>query len=118
MIATARRDTANSWGEVTPMKVGGKHEANSQCTPQFLEQYYHSRDLNVFWKLYGGGYFHRDDIDKVFIDENVFQRINIWFRSLARLVKEFLALKHHSIPSTFSVLVIILPLGSGESFID
>jgi tripeptidyl-peptidase-1 len=30
-----------------------------------LEQYYHSRDLNIFWKLYGGGYFHRDDIDKV-----------------------------------------------------
>lgn len=46
-------------------QVGGKHEANSQCTPQFLEQYYHSRDLNIFWKLYGGGYFHRDDIDKV-----------------------------------------------------
>ena len=52
---------------VTLVKVGGKHEANSQCTPQFLEQYYHSRDLNIFWKLYGGGYFHRDDIDKVFI---------------------------------------------------
>ena len=65
MIPTAQRDTAHSWCEVTLMKVGGKHEANSQCTPQFLEQYYHSRDLNVFWKLYGGGYFHRDDIDKV-----------------------------------------------------
>ena len=46
-------------------QVGGKSELNSQCTPQFLEQYYHQRDLNVFWKLYGKGYYHKDEIDKV-----------------------------------------------------
>ncbi|XP_066292302.1 tripeptidyl-peptidase 1-like [Branchiostoma lanceolatum] len=46
-------------------EVGGKHEANSQCTPQFLEQYYHQGDLDLFWRLYGKGYVHRDEIDKV-----------------------------------------------------
>ena len=32
---------------------------------QFLEQFYHNRDLNIFWKLYGKDFVHRDDIDKV-----------------------------------------------------
>lgn len=43
----------------------GQHPDNSQCTPQFLEQYYHQRDLSVFWRWYGKGYYHRDDIDIV-----------------------------------------------------
>jgi len=46
-------------------KEVGQHPDNSQCTPQFLEQYYHERDLSVFWKLYGKGYYHRDDVDVV-----------------------------------------------------
>ena len=41
-------------------QVGGKSTGNSQCTPQFLEQYYHARDLNIFWKLYGGDIVHKD----------------------------------------------------------
>ena len=41
-------------------QIGGKSAENSQCTPQFLEQYYHVRDLNIFWKLYGGDIIHKD----------------------------------------------------------
>jgi len=46
----------------------GQHPDNSQCTPQFLEQYYHQGDLDLFWRLYGKGYDHRQEIDKVIGD--------------------------------------------------
>lgn len=46
-------------------KEVGQHPENSQCTPQFLEQYYHKRDLDIFFRFYGKGYVHRDDIDVV-----------------------------------------------------
>lgn len=46
-------------------KEVGQHPANSQCTPQFLEQYYHQGDLDRFWSLYGKGFTHKSTIDKV-----------------------------------------------------
>jgi len=43
----------------------GSASNNSQAVAQFLEQYYHSADLAEFMLIYGGGFQHHSEVEKV-----------------------------------------------------
>ncbi|XP_063354221.1 tripeptidyl-peptidase 1 isoform X2 [Pelmatolapia mariae] len=43
----------------------GSVQNNSQAVAQFLEQYYHPADLAEFMAMFGGGFQHRSEVDRV-----------------------------------------------------
>lgn len=54
-----------SWSGSKCYLVFSRENNLSLCVPQFLEQYFHQADLAEFMQLFGSGFAHRRQVDRV-----------------------------------------------------